>query len=333
MAQRVTIADALSRLNNSKTGWFLKIGVTVLFVYFVNKSVSARQILALTSHISISMIGINLLFLVVLLVLQVERWRIILDISDIHVSRHTAAKTLLFGTLYGFVTPARVGEFMRGVSIGGAKKSETALCVVVEKISAALVVVAAGCVAAIYHGQLFGYGRGQYALLIAAALVLTGCFILYELTGNTLPMRLQRIAIFAKLMSLAGPVRKQFTHKKAASVTMLSVIIYVLLICQTAFVFYFCGCGHFTMNCIYACEAYSFMMLCPFFIANMGIREFSFALFLAAGYGQLDMRAVSLSASLWILLVNIVLPACAGLVWWFYEAMMRSRLRQSRNIF
>jgi len=80
------------------------------------------------------------------------------------------------------------------------------------------------------------------------------------------------------------------------------------------------GAGSFPTTLIAAGQAYTFMLLLPFFIANIGLREYSFSLFItnitnaAAPMAPYIGRGSFGSATL-ILLINIILPAALGLVW------------------
>ena len=74
-------------------------------------------------------------------------------------------------------------------------------------------------------------------------------------------------------------------------------------------------------------QAYSFMLFFPFFIANMGIREYSFRMFLGCGRppGAISgLSRLAFGASTVILIVNIILPALIGLIWWIIEKRVAS---------
>jgi hypothetical protein len=63
-------------------------------------------------------------------------------------------------------------------------------------------------------------------------------------------------------------------------------------------------------------QAYALMALMPFSIANIGIRDYSFGLFLGAvSSPQVSISAAAVGASTCILVINLFLPALAGLVW------------------
>jgi hypothetical protein len=80
------------------------------------------------------------------------------------------------------------------------------------------------------------------------------------------------------------------------------------------------GSHAMAINMCASAQAYAFMQFLPFFIANMGIREYSFGLFLGEYHSMpvqaLTLGAVAFGASMGILVINMILPALAGLIWW-----------------
>jgi hypothetical protein len=101
-----------------------------------------------------------------------------------------------------------------------------------------------------------------------------------------------------------------------------SVLAHGFLLAQTAVLLGMFGGGAVFAGALAGGQAYGFMLFFPFFIANMGIREYSFGMFL--GHGPTALSAAGLSAaafgaSMGILLVNIILPAIVGLGWWIIE--------------
>jgi len=78
------------------------------------------------------------------------------------------------------------------------------------------------------------------------------------------------------------------------------------------------GSTKFVINLIIASESYLFMLFFPFFIANIGLREYSFMFFLnefSTFFPHLLIPATAFAISTVILLINIVFPAFIGLIW------------------
>lgn len=77
--------------------------------------------------------------------------------------------------------------------------------------------------------------------------------------------------------------------------------------------------------------AYTCMLFLPISIANIGIREYSFALLLplaiAGKQSTITIQAASFGVSGLILLMNIILPALAGLFWQTIPLLGRARIK------
>ena len=90
-----------------------------------------------------------------------------------------------------------------------------------------------------------------------------------------------------------------------------------LLLLETVVVLKMLGCGPWGTDFLIAAEAYAFMVFLPFFIANIGLREYSFGMM----FGNLSPAfaagpapaSVALGVSTLVLIMNVVLPAMAGL--------------------
>jgi hypothetical protein len=102
-------------------------------------------------------------------------------------------------------------------------------------------------------------------------------------------------------------------------IIIISMAVHAALILQTAVLFGMFGSDSFLKNCIVAAESYTFMLFLPFFIANIGLREYSFSLFLSDLAPSLNFEphitAAALGASSIVLLINIIMPALIGLLW------------------
>jgi hypothetical protein len=83
--------------------------------------------------------------------------------------------------------------------------------------------------------------------------------------------------------------------------------------------------GWFT-NCIVAGQAYMQMLFLPFFVANVGVREYSFGLYLRQLSGGNNVDVIAFGVSGFILFVNIILPALVGLLWFFFDRNSSSTL-------
>jgi hypothetical protein len=110
--------------------------------------------------------------------------------------------------------------------------------------------------------------------------------------------------------------------RAAAAAFLYSAIAQILLIVQTSIVFSMFGVDSFIRGLLAAGQAFALMALVPLFIGNMGIREYSFGLFLGqiTEAGEHPLRMIALGASVVILVINLILPALIGLLWSLIDA-------------
>jgi len=302
-----------TKLTASAFAWPLKIAVTAAVVFLVNKTVSKAYVPELARHCSLLLITASFLAGCAGYFLQVLRWKIILRWSSISIRFPDALRTMLWGSLLAFITPGRTGEFFRGLSLPSAKKDATLWCVAADKVfagGAVLVFGVLGCI--VVHAKKEPYAWGHWAIVIAAGLALIATCIALPLKGGRALKALKSRFVAVSKLSLY-------------SVILLSAVAHALLLTQTALLFSMFGVNGAMNAALAGSLAYALMLLFPFFIANMGIREYSFGMFL----GQVTLSrgltapAVALGASMGILAINILAPAIAGLVWWLIPKMAR----------
>jgi hypothetical protein len=319
-------------LNNGKLLWLLKIAITGVFVYLVNKSLSSPLIQLANVRISWPVMSIVFLLAVFGLWLQVLRWRLICRTRAIPITMVWALKTMLLGNLLAFVTPGKLGELFRGVSLPQVKKSDTVIAVCVEKVYDALACVVFGLTAAALHAMQSGISTGQIVIGAGALTLAAAAVILSFLLRNRRVISLLRKKNLEKAVAW---IAESFTNTSKSRITLITAYsfgVHFILVCQTALLFYMAGSAGFFGGVLSAAEAYAFMMLFPVFIANMGIREYSFALYLTGTSGLRTGTAVPVAAlfsSLSILFVNMILPAVAGLLWWFFDTTSGAKKRES----
>jgi hypothetical protein len=306
--------------NRKRYTWPLKILVTVLFVYLVNRNLGYGRIKPVEIHLALLPVGFIFLAGAANFLFQVLRWQLVCRAYGMRIGGALAIKTMLFGNLLAFVTPGKSGELLRGVSIPGAKKADTVIAVAFEKVCAGAVTVAAGVLAALFHAARYGSSAGQTAIFTGGAGL--------GLAAAILALSAVKGGVYKLLVRLTKEKAALFAERlvpKAGAATFwgiaaYSVAAHLSVVCQTVFLFAMFGSPSISANIICAFEAYAFMVFFPFFIANMGIREYSFGLFL----GKVDVSRIAVPgaggiavlASVSVLAVNMVLPALVGLVWW-----------------
>jgi F0F1-type ATP synthase membrane subunit c/vacuolar-type H+-ATPase subunit K len=292
--------------NNNRILWPLKISVTVVALYLVYRSLSKSQLIPLLNRLSFAPIAVATLLGAGSLYLQVVRWRIILLCTGIAVDRSSAWRTMLWGSLLAFITPGRTGELFRATGLPLPGKNCAVFSVLLDKMFAGGAVVVAGVFFCLLSIGPRGPLWGQRVLLIGAALMAA-------LAGIAACLRKGRV--MKNLMRQFPPLR----GRPLVNVVMCSAAAQLALLVQTAVLFRMLGSQRFFEDILACGQAYAFMLFFPFFIANMGIREFSFGMFQpGASHARhgFSVSSIALGASMGVLVLNIVVPALAGLVWW-----------------
>jgi flagellar biogenesis protein FliO len=70
----------------------------------------------------------------------------------------------------------------------------------------------------------------------------------------------------------------------------------------------------------------------PFFVANIGVRELSFSVFLKKLEAAPQPAAIAFGVSGLILLINIILPAILGLIWMLKGNRSREDLSEKEYV-
>jgi hypothetical protein len=304
MLKSVTIINKLSRL---RFPWPVKLLVTAAVIYLVNRSLTKEQFSALFKEISIVHVGSAFLLGCAGFYFQVKRWHSILRLYGIPVPMKAAFRTMLWGCLLAFLTPGRTGEFFRGFSLPAFKKKDAVVAVLVEKLFAGGTTLLFGLFCCgLFLASKAAVWWGHTIIISGSAAAIVAAVGVFALRKTAVVKRaLERLPV----LSL----------RQAAVLVTYSVVIQGLLLAQTALLLRMFGSDSLIDNALAAGQAYGFMLFFPFFIANMGIREYSFGMFLGHSQTVLPATGVStaaLGASMGILIINIILPALIGLVWW-----------------
>ncbi|MFW6221967.1 MAG: lysylphosphatidylglycerol synthase transmembrane domain-containing protein, partial [Fibrobacterota bacterium] len=290
-----------------------KIILTLAFVYLANRKLNLGQLSRLWTDFKLFPFAVASVLGAAAIILHIARWKLLLVYEGFEVSSRVAAKTFLFGLLLAFITPGRLGELFRGLEISKKDRASTFLPVVVDKLFtiAAVFLFAFGCVLmqAVFFKRL---PHAQFGVLLAIAAVISLIVLILVARGT----------LFSKFLKRYGPQIKDLsprlfssTGKKVGACTLGA---HVALIAQTVVIFRMFGDVGYIEGILAAGQAYAFLTLMPFFMANMGIREYSFQLFIQQFYfaGEMtNITGLALNTSILILMLNLIIPASIGLIW------------------
>jgi len=141
------------------------------------------------------------------------------------------------------------------------------------------------------------------------------------------PAKTGRIGSFARLLHETLVAVPRFLSGR--------IVIYSLgaqtaLLIQTAVILSMFGGASFFSNVIISAEVYAFMLFLPFFIANIGLREYSFLMMFEnmkpMVHHSLAPGSVALGVSFLILIMNILFPAAVGLCIMIIDKKHRSTI-------
>ncbi len=302
------IKDIFDKATHLRYSWAIKLAITAAVVYAADRNVSAQQLRLLAGDLSGAAVALIAGLGCAGFYCQVKRWQAVLAAKGADVGAIAALRSMLWGCLLAFLTPGRLGELLRGFSLPLVNKRDAFIAVVADKLFAGGAALAAGtacCAVSLLRGG--PVHRGHWCIL-------AGTF-LCAAVGTALVV-LRRRPFMATVMH-AMP---SFTPRRLAASVVYSFAGHCFLLLQTAALLSMFGAADFTVAVIASGQAYAFMIFFPFFIANMGIREYSFGIFMSAAGGPgAACPTIALGASMGILIVNILLPAVTGLGWWIVD--------------
>jgi uncharacterized membrane protein YbhN (UPF0104 family) len=310
----------LSFLSKQPQKTIIRVVITAGFVYAVNKNLSLSEIIDLLRNVSpLSLLGAFILGACSLL-LQVLRWQVILESHTLPSNHHITMKTMFRGFLLAFVTPGRIGELFRAVSIDRKRHLASVVAVMEERSFAVVLTVGTGIICTILHGIYFQKSIFYPHLWVASIFLViffTICIIMRK-SGNIIE-RHHFIARFAFFEAYFQRLREL----PLTRLVLYSAGAHGMLLLQTSLVLSMFGAEDLVDNVIVAGQAFSFMVFIPLFIANIGLREYAFAFFLKYFIGSVHngvtVNSIALGAATVILIMNIVIPALIGLIWLYMD--------------
>lgn len=304
-----------SVLRDRRTGIVFRILLTLIFVCLVNRSIKPGQVTAL--FVKLDLLPLCLAFFcgIVSLYLQMLRWAGVLEYQGYNCGKKDALKTLLWGNLLAFITPGRTGEFFRGFSLDKTRKGASVIAVAVDRFFVLAVTIVFGMIAAVF--QIIATGKLPPLIFLAAlALIIISLPVVYYLlrivSSRSRSQKVIRVSGFLNDF-ISDLVRMRWNRA-----VLYSLAAQIFLLIQTSLLFSMFGGVAFHSGALVAAQAYAMMVFLPFSIANIGVREYTFGLFLKNVPSFLpedSIAIVAFGASTMVLLMNIILPALAGLLW------------------
>lgn len=298
----------------------LRIVITVAFVVFVNKSLRRSDLVDLLKVVTWLPLLVASMLGVVSILLQVLRWQVILRAHGLPATFVDALRTMLWGFLLAFITPGRIGELLRGVALDGKRRMETIVAVVEDRSFAIACTLCAGAISMVLLWLL--YKTAVPRIVFVPTLLVLVCLPVVAVAVLTSGKRVGRQSVLGSWIGSACTYGKRLLTLPLGRLLLLSTGIHLILLIQTALLMQMFSGWSLMQNGIIAGQVFSFMLFLPFFIANIGLREYAFTFFMHLVHPDAAMLSVSVAAlgiSTTILIINIIAPAAVGLVWILFE--------------
>jgi len=243
--------------------------------------------------------------------IQYLKWKLVCNSLLLEYDRKKILLSLFYGLSAGSFTPARVGEcFGRAVPLSDKPLMQTTGAVVVDKIFSFAVVFIIGSVSFLFY---LNFTWGMIALII-----LPGLFILFFTSAFSESIKqnlLHRLSAYKKFSQM-NSIISAFKHSGSEfriKLTFLSVLFYICFIIQyTILVMAFTN--HFAViNYLWSGNLVMFAktIIPAVSFGELGIREGASVYFLKH-FGE--PAAAGFNASIFLFLINILLPALTGLI-------------------
>lgn len=321
--KKILIRKLSHIFKNKQISIAVRIVLTALFFYIINKSISQTDIKSLSTAIKPHLLFAVLTAGVCGFYCQVIRWKYILKSRNLPFRGAIPLKTMLWGNLLGFLTPGRIGELFRGVSIDPSRKTDSVLAVVIDRLFEIFIVLFFGVLCIIVQTVFLKIPLHLVEVISFSVLILIA-------GAGTIIFKLNRFKSM-KPIQMGNSIIHGLKNVLTLRIVAVSLMAHFLLILQTVVLLRMLGVSGWFTNGIVAGQAYMQMLFLPFLVANVGVREYSFGLYLRQLSGVTNVEIVAFGVSSLILFVNIILPALAGLIWFFFDRHSLSSLPVSKD--
>lgn len=290
-----------------------KAAVAIITVAMLIRRISFTELQAAFLHARWGWMVPGVLLLSLNLFFQYRRWELLVHRVQPDVPRRTIFSSLLTGITLGFITPGRVGEFGRAFFISGADWARMLGLTLLDKLYAFLILYFLGLIGMIPVLQ------ADVELLVWMPLMMVALFffaLLFMLMLHP-PFVAAILKKFRHRWEHRGKIR-QIVHSFEQVPPRLALAIALLALAQVCTYltqFYLFVRAFAPLPLLKGTQALMATLwvktMLPISIGDLGVRESAAIFFL----GELDVpAAAAFDGSLLLFLVNVLLPAMAGLV-------------------
>ena len=289
-------------------------GLILFIVFYIDPSeiasafVNSNPILIL---LTILLLPLNLYF-------QYKRWEIVCSELIDEKDKQKVILSLFYGFSAGAFTPMRVGEYFgRAIPFRDKNLIDVTLATIVDKLFPLLTVLYAGALAVLlfmhYHYRMMLVIT--LPLFVMVLLLFYFSFMLFTDPGFWNNIIFKKIKSSRRLYKLLGHLRilKNLKKNVAAKMTYLTLGQYSTFILQFALLVAAFSTGYNFLTFIWAGCLLMFTktVIPPVTIGELGVREAASVYFITQLGGT---AAAAFNASIFLFMINILLPSAVGMV-------------------
>jgi len=278
----------------------LKIFITILLFFYVNKTVNFSDFGQINNVGLIFFIAVSFGFLQQFLLLC--RWYFSLKTLKISCGKKSAVNSYFIGQFLGTISPARSGDLAKIFYLENTTKKRGIYAIILDGTVAMLTLFIVGL------WKSYPQNSEKTVLIIDKMLSAAG------ILGILIILIIVVVIIFSRKMETKRDILVNFA--KSISFSLLQNVILVI---QGALILSALLPISFTLASFAAASAYCVMPLIPFTIASIGVREFSFSMFVSAFVFDQDIKPAIFAASYILLLCNSVIFMVPGIIL-FYKS-------------
>ena len=278
----------------------LKIFITILLFFYVNKTVNFSDFRQINDIGLIFFIAVSFGFLQQFFLLC--RWYFSLKTLKINCGKKSAVKSYFIGQFLGTISPARSGDLAKIFYLENTTKKRGIYAIILDGAIAMLTLFVVGL------WKNYPQSSEENVLIIDKILSVAG------ILGILIILIIASVIIFSRKIEAKRDVLANFTKSLSFSLLQNAV-----LVVQGALILKVLLPVSFAQASFAAASAYCIMPLIPFTIASIGVREFSFSLFVSAFVIDQNVKPAVFAASYVLLLCNSVIFMIPGIIL-FYKS-------------
>lgn len=315
------ITAALYSVHKTKVFFAAKIFIAAGLLIFIFNYVDLDEILTAVSNANYVTLFAAFVLSFVNVELQYYKWKITCG----HLLNETNNKKIFASLFYGFAagsfTPARVGEYFgRAIVFKSKSLIEVTVATLIDKLFPLLMVASLGTISSILF--LHYYYHVSFYITVSLFIVFFTClyfivmlFVNPKFWENILFKKLRSSAHLNNLFEKLKPLQT-LDKKYSLQMTVISILFYSCFLLQySLLVISFSGNWNL-LNYLWAGNLIMFAktIIPPVSFAELGIREGASVFFLSY-FGE--SQAAAFNASFFLFIINVLLPALAGLIFFF----------------